>query len=143
MNFWDSSAILPLIVEEVRSARCRALRRADRSLAVWVLTRVELTSALHRLARERLLSADELRRALSRSRLIAASWTQVDAFEQVCELADRLLAVHVLAAADSLQLGAALALCKGQPRGRGFITADDRLAQAAESEGFSVIVPRS
>jgi uncharacterized protein len=142
MKFWDSSAILPLIVEEERSARCRALRRADRSLAVWALTRVEVTSALHRLARERLLSADELRRALARSRLIAATWTQVDAFEPVCELAERLLAVHVLAAADSLQLAAALILCRNQPRGRGFITADDRLAQAAEAEGFTVVVPR-
>ncbi len=141
MNFWDSSAILPLIVEEERSVRCRALWRADRSLAVWALTRVELTSALHRLVRERLLSADELRRALARARTIGASWTQIDAFEQVCDLAERLLAVHVLASADALQLGAALALCKGKPRGRGFITADDRLARAAEAEGFAVIVP--
>jgi predicted nucleic acid-binding protein len=52
-----------------------------------------------------------------------------------------LLAVHPLTAADALQLGAALILVRDRPKGRAFVTADDRLAAAAEAEGFEVILP--
>jgi len=44
MRFWDSSALVPLIVEEERSSRCRVLRRADRTMVVWALSRTELVS---------------------------------------------------------------------------------------------------
>ena len=142
MKFWDSSALLPLAVEEARSKWCRSLRRADPDIVVWVLTRVELVSALHRLVRQGSLTRIDVTTAQRRISQYARSWTAVEGISQVAERAERLLAVHPLAAADALQLGAALVACKEQPRGKGFVTADARLATAAAAEGFAALAPR-
>ena len=142
MRFWDSSAILPLMVEEERSAACRTLRHADRDIIVWALTRTELVSATRRLAREKRLASTDVAAVLLRLEALARVWTEIDALTLVRERSERLLAVHPLTADDSLQLGAALIQVRDRPRGRAFVTADDRLATAAEAEGFEVIVPR-
>jgi uncharacterized protein len=141
MRFWDSSAVVPLVVEERRSARCRAIRRVDRSMLVWILTRTEVVSALHRLARERRLDAGVLPSAVARLDRLARGWSEVEAIEPTRERAERALAVHVLSAADALQLGAALVAARDRPRHWTFVTADGRLGAAASAEGFDVIVP--
>ncbi len=82
-----------------------------------------------------------LRSALRRLELLASHWTEVDTLAPVRETAERLLRVHDLRAADALQLGAALVLADGRPRRLGFVTADSRLAEAAEAEDFAVEVP--
>jgi len=41
---------------------------------------------------------------------------------------------------DSFQLAAALVWCQEKPRRRPFVTADERLAKAAEKAGFSEIL---
>jgi uncharacterized protein len=143
MKFWDSSALLPLMVEEKRSGACRALRRTDRGIVVWALTRIELVSATRRLAREQLIDSDDVAVVLGRLEKIARTWTEIDALGIVRERSERLLASHALTAADALQLGAALIQVRDRPKGRAFVTADDRLASAAEAEGFDVIVPRT
>lgn len=51
--------------------------------------------------------------------------------------------VHPLRAADSLQLAAAIVVADGAPRALPFVTLDDRLALAADKEGFPVLVPGS
>jgi predicted nucleic acid-binding protein len=141
MTFWDSSALLPLLVEETRSSRCRALRRAHPAVAVWFSTRTELTSALHRHAREGALTRAGLSVALHRLDALAGRWTEVEAVNEVRDRAERLLGAHPLTAADALQLGAALVLVSERPRRRPLITADERLADAAAAEGFSVQLP--
>lgn len=50
----------------------------------------------------------------------------------------RLLRTHPLRAADALQLAAALSLVQGGVAGLVFLTADLRLAEAAEIEGLGV-----
>ena len=141
MRFWDSSAIVPLIVEEQRSQACRALRRADRSMIVWMLSRTEIVSALHRLRREGYLDKKEVPTALRRLDRLSRTWAEVEAAEPTRERAERALAVHALSAADALQLGAALLVVRDRPRHRPFVTADARLAEAAAAEGFDVVVP--
>jgi uncharacterized protein len=141
VRFWDSSALLPLMVEEGRSAACRALRRTDRVTVVWALTRVELVSATRRLVRESLLDAADVAVAFRRLETLASAWTEIDALSIVRERAERLLGAHALTAADALQLGAALIQVRDRPKGRAFVTADDRLGRAADAEGFDVIVP--
>jgi predicted nucleic acid-binding protein len=141
MKFWDSSAVVPLIVEEERSKACRALRRADRSMVVWTLSRTEVVSALHRLAREGRLEKKEVPAALRRLERLARAWTEVEAVEPTRDRAERALAVHVLAPADALQLGAALVAARDRPKNRTFVTADNRLGEAASAEGFDVVVP--
>ncbi|MBI2898800.1 MAG: type II toxin-antitoxin system VapC family toxin [Planctomycetes bacterium] len=143
MRFWDSSALIPLVCEEAISASCRRLLRNDRSVAVWALTRTEMVSAVRRREREGGLDRDETRSALRRIATLAEHWTEVDALAPVRERAERLLGLHPLASADALQLAAALALAQDRPRGRPFVTADDRLGRAAEAEGFEVAIPRA
>jgi predicted nucleic acid-binding protein len=49
-----------------------------------------------------------------------------------------LLELYPLRAADALQLAAALDYFEKSPKGNVFITADQRLADAARQSGFSV-----
>ena len=57
MNFWDSSALLPLLVEEPTSERILALYQEQPEIvAAWTAT-VECVSALARLERELLIEA--------------------------------------------------------------------------------------
>jgi aminopeptidase N len=55
-------------------------------------------------------------------------------------VAQRLLRVHPLRAADSLQLAAALAIAGDDPSELGFVCLDQRLVEAARKEGLDVIV---
>lgn len=138
MKFWDTSAIVPLLVEEEMSASCRVALAEDPGVAVWALTRTEATSALQRRAKAGDLTPDDLAVALARLRALESVWTEVDALRTVSERADRLLAVHALTAADALQLASALVLCGERPRGWAFLTGDVRLAGSARAEGFEV-----
>jgi len=57
MKFWDTSAIGPLFFDEESSPAVTALWQADRKLAIWLLTDVELCSALQRRVRAGQVSA--------------------------------------------------------------------------------------
>jgi len=140
MRFWDSSAIVPLIVEEASSSACRSLLRTDRSLAVWALSRVEVLSAIWREVRAGALERAAAVQAGKRLDALSAAWTEVDGLTAVRARAERVVAVHPLRAADALQLAAALVLSRERPRWP-FVTGDRQLASVAELEGFDVIVP--
>jgi predicted nucleic acid-binding protein len=139
VRFWDSSAIIPLVVEQEASREAERWAAEDPSAVVWTLTRVEAVSAVRRLVREESLLESEANRAeqvldevLSRAHAVAY-------VERVKETACRLLRVHALRAADAMQLGAALAWADGSARGLLVHTLDRRLALAAEREGFTVV----
>ena len=61
----------------------------------------------------------------------------------VRDAAEQLLRVHPLRAADSLQLGACIAVFGKRRRNREFVVLDNLLAEAARQEGFKVVVPRA
>lgn len=143
VRFWDTSALVPLVVEEARSAACRRLLRDRGPLAVWTLTRTEMTSAIWRRARAGDLDRTDVAKALHRIRALSESWTEVTDVDVVRDRAERLFAHHALRAADALQLAAALVLTKDRPRGREFICADGDLATAAIAQGFQVRIPES
>jgi len=141
VRFWDSSALVPLVLEEPASVACRRALRADSGMAVWALTRTEVVSAIRRCERDGDLNAAEVAAALARLEARAGRWTEVNAIDPVRDRAERLLAVHALRAADALQLAAALALFDDRPRGRSFLTRDADLATAAGRVGLAVVVP--
>jgi len=106
---------------------------------VWWGTRVECHSALQRLIREGDLSGKEERQAFLSLEKLSAQWVEIQPSEEARQFAERLLKLHPLRAADSLQLSAALIWCNRRPRGKTFICDDTKLLEAAEKEGFNVI----
>lgn len=137
MRFWDSSAVIPLLVEQEFSSRV-AVWAGDDAMVLWTLTPVEVVSALRRLVREQALEEEVARLAEARmDEVVRASHVIIDV-EPVKSLATRLLRLHPLRAFDALQLGAALHWAEGHPQGRTLHTLDRRLAQAAQREGFVV-----
>lgn len=139
MRFWDSSAIVPLLVEERVSPSLLALLDADPVMAVWWGTPVECVSAIARREREGHLEPADATRAISRLRILAGAWNEVVASEPVRQAATRLLRVHPLRAADGLQLAAAVVAADGSPGTLAFVCQDDRLGVAAEREGFTLV----
>ena len=138
MRFWDSSAVVPLLVKQQGSARVDRWFKDDPAVVLWTLSPVEITSALWKLVRAGALSeADAHVGDVRAGELASASYAIVDV-EAVKILARRLLRVHMLRAADALQLGAALSWASGRPQGKILLTLDERLALAARREGFDV-----
>ena len=138
MRFWDSSALVPLLVEQDASSRAVAWAAEDDTMILWTLTTVEIVSALHRLVRERALAEDAAQRAEVRMEQLARVCHVVVDVESVKTVATRLLRLHPLRAFDAFQLGAALHWAEDQPHGRTLHTLDNRLAVAARREGFLV-----
>jgi predicted nucleic acid-binding protein len=141
--FWDSSALVPMLVAESRSDIVAALLAVDEEPVIWWATPLECQSALRRRHRETPWPAAQLAAATERLRLLVQHADTVAPTDDLRRRAGRLLAVHPLRAADALQLAAALIWCEEQPHGEGFVTLDARLAEAAAAEGFVVQPPRS
>lgn len=139
MRFWDSSAVLPLLVREPRTPELTAMLRADRDCWIWWATRTECLSGLHRRVRAGGLDAKQFAAARQRLLRFDEAAAVVLPAEAVRSRAERLLGAHPLRAADALQLAALLAAAEEQPAGLPFVTLDERLAGAARREGFSVV----
>lgn len=139
MRFWDSSAIIPLLVAEPPRDALLDLLQRDPTMIVWWGTLVECASAIARRERERALGLDEATGSLERLRLLAAAWQEVLPSEAVRGAAQRLLRVHDLRAADALQLAAADVASEHEPPTLELVSVDARLSQAASREGFRVL----
>ena len=142
MKFWDASALMPLCLQERESASLRKIASADEAIVAWWASPIECLSALARLRREDALTSEEEGQAQVILRALAAEWTEVEPSEAVREQAARVLRLHPLRAADSLQLAAALVWCQGEPSHREFVCLDYRLREAGRREGF-VVLPKS
>jgi predicted nucleic acid-binding protein len=139
LRFWDSSALVPLLVRQKASGRMRSLYRSDGTVLAWWGSRVECESAIARLEREGRLQRRSARQARGRLDRFAATWNEVQPLDVVRESARRLLRVHDLRAADALQLAAAIAAAEDRPSALDLVCLDDRLARAAEREGFPIV----
>ncbi len=140
MRFWDSSAILPLLLPERRTAALEAMVRDDPAMVTWWSAPVECRSALARLERDGRLTrrgSAQAERALNAG---ARQWIEIPPTPAVREQAYRMLRVHPLRAADALLLAAALVASEFEPRSLPFVTLDSRLAEAAAREGFELLV---
>lgn len=138
VRFWDSSAVVPLLVVEPATAEREKQLRADLVMLVWWGTAVECASALQRLVREGAMSASDARAAEARLRHLEKHWVEVEPTQTVRAQTERLLRIHPLRAADALQLAAAVVACHHEAITSPFETAALRLADAAQREGFVV-----
>lgn len=141
MKFWDSSAIVPLLVEDPATSSVLAVYKEDPLVFVWWGTEVECVSALARLERQGSMSPISVTAALQRLRALESRWQEVQPVEDLKETAKRLLRVHNLRAADSLQLAAAIVASEHRPSSVDFVCLDERLTATAQREGFNVVMP--
>jgi uncharacterized protein len=141
VRFWDSSAIVPLLVLEASSEAVMASYELDPELIVWWASEVECVSALARLEREGSLTASSMGEGVRRLERLGESWREIQPVVTVRQVAIRLLRVHPLRTADAFQLAAAIVATDRRPGTLPFVTLDGRLAQAAEREGFSIQSP--
>jgi predicted nucleic acid-binding protein len=138
MKFWDSSAIVPLVLLESESSWARRTLKSDPHGLVWCLSPVEVRSALARRSRDGALTVAAFDASCRRAQRLFQALSQILAIEAVRSRAFRLLDVHPLSAADALQLSAAITAAKDRPQDLPFVTLDERLAEAAKKEGFPV-----
>ena len=139
MEFWDSSAIVPLLLAEAATRAVQAIAAKDPGMLVWWSTEVECASALARLEREGGIDPIGAAHAFERMAQLARGWYEVDPSDGVREAAIRFLRVHQLRAADALQLAAAFVASERRPSTLELVTLDERLAAAARKEGFVVV----
>jgi uncharacterized protein len=138
VRFWDSSAVVPLLIGQPASPQVSAWMSADDAMVIWSFTIVEIVSALRRLVREQALDEQTAGPAEARADQLADAAHVVADIEPVKIGARRLLRLHQLRASDALQLAAALHWAEGYPHGRIVHTLDARLGLAAQREGFTV-----
>jgi uncharacterized protein len=136
VRYWDTSALVPLVVAAAETPSMRALLDEDHEIVTWALTSVEFASAIERRARQGELSAPQRRQAHARLRQLAEIWDEITSVEVVRRRAVGILARHELRAADAVQLGAALAIADEMGEPVAFVCLDPRLADAADREGL-------
>lgn len=139
MRFWDTSAVIPMLVEEATTQTMLSLLASDSGITVWWGTEVECTSALARREREAEMTGEDIAMGMARLARLKADWHEVDPVEPIRRTAHRLLRTHPLRAADALQLSAALAAAEGDPSSLEFVCLDGRLVEAARREGLVVV----
>jgi predicted nucleic acid-binding protein len=138
LAFWDSSALVLLCVRQTSTPQAIEMYRRH-ELLVWWAAPVEIASALARLVRMRQLNSDEWTKARQLALDLADSWSIMQPSDSLRSRAAQLVDNYDLRAADSFQLAAALEWCQGNPQGRSFLSADQKLRQAAALSGFNVI----
>ncbi len=136
--FWDSSALVPLCVEQQSTPIVRALS-AKYKMMVWWTAPVELRSAFARLMRMGLMTPRGSVEAQVSLERLRSGWREVAPHPVLREQAEWLVDRFPLKAADALHLAAALAWRFGRPQGRAFISGDTQLLDAARELGFQAI----
>jgi uncharacterized protein len=139
VKFWDTSAIIPLLVDEGSTKGVEELYVQDPLIVVWWGTSIECVSALSRLERESKLSTAEAEQIVQRLAALRATWREVQPSDRLKAIADRILRLHPLRAQDAQQLAACIVV--SQEHGLEFVTLDERLAAAGRKEGLLVPPP--
>jgi len=141
MRYWDSSALVPLLVDEPASPSILAEYLRDPEQIAWWATGIECVSALVRAEREGRLATAALAAAVDRLAALELAWAEVQPTDHLRELAIRLLRVHALRSSDALQLAAAIVAAEGHAGSLTVVSLDERLNLAAEREGLRVVRP--
>ncbi len=105
-------------------------------VVVWWATPVEIASALARLLRMKQLDSGDWAKASDLARRLSSVWSMIQPSDSLRATAIQLVDRYDLRAADSLQLAATLEWCEYAPANRVFLTADQKLRDAALLTGF-------
>jgi predicted nucleic acid-binding protein len=77
MIFWDSSAIIPLCVQDENTAAMREIAMHDDMIVTWWGSVVECRSAFSRLRREAVISMKEEDQLIRLLDMLASSWMEI------------------------------------------------------------------
>jgi predicted nucleic acid-binding protein len=135
VRFWDSSAVVPLVVREPPTAAMKELLADDPEMLVWWGSDLQCAAAVAHREREGALESRQADEALQRVDLLKKEWHELQPLEPVRSLGRRLVRVHPLRAADALQLAAALVACEGDPSFLVVVTLDARLSERRARKG--------
>lgn len=138
MNYWDSSAIIPLIIAEPKTEKVTEFWEKNNFNTTWTLTSVEVMSTLARLRRMGSLNDLLYENASKEWRKIQIMFEVIKDVEKVKVKAEHLVRIHPLKAADALQLASAMLIAEREPATCDFVTLDEQLGRAASLEGFTV-----
>jgi len=136
--FWDSSALVPLLIQQQSSLNVMQLARRF-EVVVWWSTPIEVKSAFARLVRMAQISSTEFADAQVDLSDLRKSWQEVAPTDRLRSTAESFLDRFSLRAADALQLAAAYMWASSEPRGRTFLSGDRQLLDAARQLGFQAI----
>ena len=137
LAFWDTSALVPLCVQQVPSPAVRQLLE-QHEITVWWATPVEMRSAFERLLRMAQLTSGEHAAAGVRLEKLRRGWRELQPSEALRAQAETFLTSYALRAADALQLAAAWTWCSSNPQDYVFISGDSQLLEAARQVGFQI-----
>ncbi|HEY0371749.1 MAG TPA: type II toxin-antitoxin system VapC family toxin [Thermoanaerobaculia bacterium] len=138
MKFWDTSALVPLILAEPKSAEMRAIYGEDPTIVTSAFTAVEVGSAVWRRRHAHQISVDAHQDADVLFASLTTTWIEYPVVQDAIDAAIGVMSRHPLRAGDALQLGTAL-VAAGAARKPYFVTLDEDLGLAARSEGFPVL----
>ena len=135
MRFWDTSALVPVMISEAQTAGMRALLHADNDILTADIAVIEVASAIWRRRHDGEWSAATLGGAESNFAELTRHWRTIPSSEETTEAALDLLSRHRLRTLDAIQLATAIAF-SGRDRTLPIVTLDNRLTSAARAEGF-------
>jgi len=133
--FWDTSALVPLLVRQSNTSQAVAVYKTL-DVVVWWATPVEIASAVARLLRTGKISTDDFAKSRNLANALFSSWAVIFPTDAIRATSMQLVERYDLRAADSLQLAAALHWCGDAPQGRIFLSGDQKLHDAALLSGF-------
>ncbi len=139
MRFWDTSAIIPLCIEEQETRSIQDIAKKDGMIVVWWGSIVECYSAFGRLRRDGFLKPKEEMQVLAVLSQLLRVWTEIEPSDEIRDITRRLFQNYPLRTADGLQLAAASVWAEKTPMGHEFVCLDSRLRDAAQREGFTVL----
>ncbi len=141
IHFFDTSAFFKHYHSEKGSDRVNVVFSESDAIFVSELAIVEFASALKRLSNEGGIDKAAMDSALARfDNDIAGDIIPIPFDQNSTRVARDLVLQHSLRSLDALQLEAALSIRDMSPI---FVSADERLVQAAQANGLSVLNPVS
>ena len=133
--YFDTSALLPLIIDEPSTPVCQRLWNEASRVASVRLLYAEACAALARAHRMARLTTTQLDEAMEALEEIVAELDHVEVTDELVRTAGALARTHGLRGYDAVHLGAGLNLSDDDVV---FVTGDSNLATAAQALGIAV-----
>jgi predicted nucleic acid-binding protein len=137
--YLDTSALVKIYVEEIKSADVRENAKQAEGLATSRIAYAEARAAFARKRREQGISRAAYRSVVADLDQDWDDYFIVDVSQSVVQAAGFLAENHALRGADAIHLASAVALSKQMGQSVAFLCFDDRLAAASGKEGLRLL----